>query len=246
MIDAVVLPVQRKNLAEVAKMLQQISSGKVFDNNDLFLAPLNEFVLKTAPKFSEWFMKCKSCRQSEIEDDSNDSPSFPVTDVEEPETYFDIHEMNDQISTRKPVVYISPYELFHLHYAIEHNLDDLEPRRHGPLSDIIRELGPSPYHPNLELPESLLCLTLSHPSDGIPMDAAARQQQLLVDAKRLVTYIIKIQGGATLKKVLRAPVTEQEEDAWEAFKQAEFSNPIHAKRRYIKLGHNDPPLDLQR
>lgn len=58
-IDAIVLPVQRKNLAEIAKMLQQISSGKVFDDNDLFLAPLNDFVLESAQVFSDWFMECK-------------------------------------------------------------------------------------------------------------------------------------------------------------------------------------------
>ncbi|KAI9497788.1 Rho GTPase activation protein [Zychaea mexicana] len=228
-IEAIVLPVQRKNLAEVAKMLQQISSGQEFDNNDIFLAPLNEFVKKSSKEFANWFME--------------------LTNVEEPETYFDIHEMNDQISTHKPTVYISPYELFHLHYAIEHNLEDLEVQKAGgPLRSIIEQLGPSPFTPSLELPDSMLCLTLSHPSDNISMDPAARQQQLLVDSKRLVIYTIKIQSGDSLKTILEAPVTSEHEEAWQTLKAVEFADQgdaVAVKRRYVKLSQSDPPLDLQ-
>ncbi|KAL1936301.1 hypothetical protein VTP01DRAFT_435 [Rhizomucor pusillus] len=227
-IDAIVLPVQRKNLAEIAKMLQQISSGKVFDDNDLFLAPLNDFVLESAQVFSDWFME--------------------LTNVEEPETYFDMHDMNDHISTHKPIVYISPYELFHLHYAIETSLDDLDPDEKGLLRGIIQQLGPSPYHPSLELPDSMLCLTLNQPSEDMPMDPAAQQQQLLVDAKRLVIYILKLQSGSSLREILQAPVTAQTEREWNTFKEAEFPDSkegIAAKRRFIKLGQSDPALDLK-
>ncbi|KAI8145855.1 Rho GTPase activation protein [Fennellomyces sp. T-0311] len=227
-IDAIVLPVQRKNLAEVAKMLQQISSGQEFDSNDIFLAPLNGFVKKSSRDFANWFLE--------------------LTNVEEPETYFDIHEMNDQISTHKPNVYISPYELFHLHYAIENNMDDIDPLKNGPLRSIIQDLGPSPFSPSLDLPDSILCLTLSHPSDNIPMDPAARQQQLLVDTKRLVIYTIKIQSGESLEAILEAPVGPEHEEAWNSFKTTEFADqqdPIAAKRRYVKLSQLGPPLDLQ-
>ncbi|KAI9264308.1 hypothetical protein BDA99DRAFT_508960 [Phascolomyces articulosus] len=236
-IDATVPPLQRKNLAEVAKMLQQISSGQEFDSNDIFLAPLNEFVKKASREFANWFME--------------------LTNVEEPETYFDMHEMNDQISTHKPRVYISPYELFHLHYTIEQNMEDLELREKGPLRSIIEELGPSPYYPTMELPDSMLCLTLSHPSDHIPMDAAAR---LLVDSKRLVIYTIKIQSGESLKSILESPALPEHEEAWELLKATEFidektnhhhsygghgGESIATKRRFVKLSQMDPPLDLQ-
>lgn len=172
-----------------------------------------------------------------------------VTNVEEPETYFDMHDMNDHISTHKPIVYISPYELFHLHYAIETSLDDLDPDEKGLLRGIIQQLGPSPYHPSLELPDSMLCLTLNQPSEDMPMDPAAQQQQLLVDAKRLVIYILKLQSGSSLREILQAPVTAQTEREWNTFKEAEFPDSkegIAAKRRFIKLGQSDPALDLKR
>ena len=40
-------------------MLQQISSGQEFDSNDIFLAPLNDFVKKASREFANWFMECK-------------------------------------------------------------------------------------------------------------------------------------------------------------------------------------------
>lgn len=51
---------QRKNLAEVSKMLQHISSGSVFeDAHDIFLAPLNEYVADAGQRFGEWFLARK-------------------------------------------------------------------------------------------------------------------------------------------------------------------------------------------
>ena len=46
-------------VSQVAKMLQQISSGQEFDTNDIFLAPLNDFVKKASREFANWFMECK-------------------------------------------------------------------------------------------------------------------------------------------------------------------------------------------
>lgn len=60
MIDAVINPIQRKNLAEVSKMLQHISSGAVFeDAHDIFLAPLNEYVTDASHRFGQWFLECE-------------------------------------------------------------------------------------------------------------------------------------------------------------------------------------------
>lgn len=38
-------------------MLQQISSGKIFDAKDLFLAPLNDYVADAGYRFEQWFLK---------------------------------------------------------------------------------------------------------------------------------------------------------------------------------------------
>ncbi|KAI8881001.1 Rho GTPase activation protein [Backusella circina FSU 941] len=231
-IDAIINPIQRKNLAEVSKMLQHISSGTIFsDAHDIFLAPLNEYVADASQRFGEWFMS--------------------LTDVEDPESYFGMHALTDQTNTQKPVVYISPVELFHLHYTILNNLDTLEPEGSGILHDITNEIGESYYQPEIQLPESVVCLMLKNRCDDIPMNSSARLQQLLVDTKRLVSYVIKIQSGQDLENIFREPVTSEIEDTWTQFKEKEFldesesDNSVVSKRRHLKLGQSDPPLDLK-
>ncbi|KAI7892827.1 Rho GTPase activation protein [Mucor mucedo] len=230
-IDAVINPVQRKNLAEVSKMLQHISSGSVFeDAHDIFLAPLNEYVADAGHRFGEWFLE--------------------LTDVEDPESYFGMHALTDQTNTHKPVVYLSPKELFHLHYTLEHNLDMIEPEGSGILHDICKEIGPSIYHPDTELPETMVCLTLTNNCDDIPMDPTARLQQLLVDTKRLVIYVIKIQSGKDLAHIFQEAVSTDHERVWTKFKSQEFlegaeDHTVITKRRYLKLGQSEDPLDLQ-
>ncbi|KAI8372080.1 Rho GTPase activation protein [Choanephora cucurbitarum] len=229
-IDAVINPMQRKNLAEVSKMLQHISSGTVFeDTHDIFLAPLNEYVADATIRFGEWF--------------------FALTDVEDPESYFGMHSLADQTNTHKPIVYLSPNELFHLHYTIQANLESLEPEGDGILHTIINEIGPSAYHPNAELPESMVFLRLSNNSENIPLDPTARLQQLLVDTKRLVIYVIKIQNGQDLAEIFASPVTPEHEEAWSRLKQKEFldgseEHAILSKRRNLQLGQTESPLDL--
>ncbi|KAI8639558.1 hypothetical protein BD408DRAFT_371421 [Parasitella parasitica] len=230
-IDAIISPMQRKNLAEVSKMLQHISSGSVFeDAHDIFLAPLNEYVADAGQRFGEWFLA--------------------LTDVEDPESYFGMHALTDQTSTHKPIVYLSPNELFHLHYTLQNNLDALEPEGAGILHDIVDEIGPSPYRPDIELPESMVCLTLTNHCGNIPMNPTARLQQLLVDTKRLVVYVIKIQTGRDLAHIFQNPITPENETAWNKLKAEEFAETkedrtIISKRRHLQLGQSEPPLDLQ-
>jgi hypothetical protein len=169
--------------------------------------------------------------------------------VEDPESYFGMHSLTDQTSTHKPIVYLSPKELFHLHYTLQTNIDMIEPEGSGILHDIVNEIGPSTYHPDLELPESMVCLTLTNRCDNIPMDPTARLQQLLVDTKRLVIYVIKIQTGRNLAHIFQEPIMSEHEVAWNRFKRKEFlegkeDHSIVAKRRHLKLGQSEPPLDL--
>ncbi|KAF7722402.1 hypothetical protein EC973_003178 [Apophysomyces ossiformis] len=227
--DSFVDPVQRKNLAEISKMLQQISAGKIFDDNDMFLAPLNDYVEDAGKRFGRWFMQ--------------------LTDVQPPEAYFGMDMLADHARTQKPVVYISPYELYYLHYMLGKNLDELEPSR-GTLRDILHDLGQSPYNPGSDVPSdsSVLCLALTNRCNDIPQDPTARLQQLLVDTKRLVVYVIRIQSGTTLQDIFEATVTQEHEQAWSNVKLEEFEDTarLSTQRRYLKLGRTaEEPLDLK-
>ncbi|KAJ2499886.1 iqgap- protein, partial [Coemansia sp. RSA 1972] len=50
-IETTISPFQRKNLAEIAKMLNQVSVGKHFSEDNMFLQPLNNYVGYTSAKF---------------------------------------------------------------------------------------------------------------------------------------------------------------------------------------------------
>lgn len=41
-------------------MLQQISSGKLFDSRNTYLSPLDDYVTEASKKFAQWFVDCKS------------------------------------------------------------------------------------------------------------------------------------------------------------------------------------------
>ncbi|KAF7729125.1 hypothetical protein EC973_004893 [Apophysomyces ossiformis] len=225
-IDAIINPMQRKNLAEISKLLHHISSCKTFDEDDIFLQPLNEFICNEAwQQFSEWFME--------------------LTNVEEPESYFGMHAWADQVNTHKPTVYITPSELFQLHSILSYNLEDIEPEG-GLLCDILNELGPSPYNPDIDFPDTMLCLTLSNRCDNIPLDPNEKLRHILTETKRLTVYVLRIQSDESLADIFDTPSTEEHEAEWEALKKTEFKeNKNKTKRRFLQLGQNEPPLDLQ-
>ena len=53
----------RKNLAQISKMLTQITSGKVFGEDDPCLHPLDKYVLEAGKQMRSWFLdgKCYLC-----------------------------------------------------------------------------------------------------------------------------------------------------------------------------------------
>lgn len=58
-IEGVVNPMQRKNLAEISKMLNQISVGKLFADDNVYLKPLNEYVGYAGARFAKYFRSGK-------------------------------------------------------------------------------------------------------------------------------------------------------------------------------------------
>jgi Ras GTPase-activating-like protein IQGAP2/3 len=173
-----------------------------------------------------------------------------ATDVEDSETHFGMDALDDHARTHKPTVYISPYELCHLHYMLEQHMDDMAPKKQGTLYDIINDLGPSPFKPGVQLPKTTWCLKLSNRQDDLPQGSSAQLQQLVTDTKRLVVYIIKIQSGRHLQDIFDQPLEDHHEAQWVQLKQTEFlpqedSNyheSLSQKRRFLKLGNT--PLDI--
>ncbi|KAI9256880.1 Rho GTPase activation protein [Sporodiniella umbellata] len=227
-IDGIISHMQRKNLAEISKMLQRIASGSTFSEQDTLLSTLNDYLSHASKRFASWFIT--------------------LTEVEKPEAHFNMDLLTDQVRTIKPVVYLLPLELFHLHYTLQNNLDNIEPD--GVLAEIVSDLGESAYCAGVELSDTSICLYLSSPYDDLPMDYEEQLEQLLVDSKRLAVYVIKIQTGSTLAHIFEQNVTADHEEAWDQFKRTEFldiedKTSAAAKRRFLKLGQSEQPIDLR-
>ncbi|KAJ2835527.1 iqgap- protein [Coemansia sp. 'formosensis'] len=106
-IETTISPLQRKNLAEIAKMLNQVSVGKHFNEDNMFLQPLNNYVGYTSAKFLQY--------------------SFEVTDVVDPEVHFQVDEFTDLATLTKPSILMSIAEIQTMHQALEANLDYIAP-----------------------------------------------------------------------------------------------------------------------
>ncbi|KAJ1822230.1 iqgap- protein [Coemansia sp. RSA 2599] len=106
-IETTISPLQRKNLAEIAKMLNQVSVGKHFNEDNMFLQPLNNYVGYTSAKFLAY--------------------TFEVTDVVDPEVHFQVDEFTDLATLNKPSIMMSVAEIQTVHQALEANLDYVAP-----------------------------------------------------------------------------------------------------------------------
>ncbi|KAJ9059754.1 iqgap- protein [Entomophthora muscae] len=191
-IETVINSIQRKNLAEIAKMLNQVSMGKLFSDENIFLQPLNNFIGFTAEKFARYFQS--------------------VTEVDDPNIHFGIDEFMDQVSPRKPTIYISYNEIISLHRLLHDNQEVISPDLEDPIHPILQRLGAPPQLMNFE-DRSLgkeIALVLSDPA--APISARREEaQQIFLESKRQVLYVIKIQSGATLLEILTKPVSDEEE-----------------------------------
>ncbi|KAI7832446.1 hypothetical protein BC939DRAFT_435523 [Gamsiella multidivaricata] len=211
-IEGVVNPMQRKNLAEISKMLNQISVGKLFSDDNVYLKPLNEYVGYAGARFAKYFKS--------------------VVEVVEPEKQFEVNEYVDQVNTIRPTVYISPYEIFNMHAMLASRIDVLAPEMDDPLRVILSELGnpPSGYEEHSQ-GHGEVCLTLQNRFTANLDDPDMDLKHLFVETKRYILAIIRIQSGKNLMEILERRVTIHEEQAWEELKATELNRQQHHQRR---------------
>ncbi|KAG1174503.1 hypothetical protein G6F70_004765 [Rhizopus microsporus] len=233
-INCDVSPIQRRNLAEISKMLQQISSGKSFDSRNTHLSALNDYIKEASQKLSQWFVE--------------------LTDVEEPEDHFGMDPLADHTSTQKPTVYIHPTELYHIHQLLEEHADYVEHQKSGILHAILQDLGEAPTDVNLTVPLRLLRLELVDRRDGLPDDTngGGDVKKLLLDTKRLIILVIQVQSGPTLEAILNEPVTEEHERIWEIVREEQFPSTgtdkeieMANRERNFKFGYKNASMDVK-
>ncbi|KAF8639888.1 hypothetical protein AX17_001140 [Amanita inopinata Kibby_2008] len=200
-----IIPAARKNLAQISKVLTQVTSGLEFGDKHPNYVPINDFVNKSITQMLSWFME--------------------VANVPDAETQYHAHEFLDATVQPKPI-YISPNEIYTMHGLISLHLDDLAPQSHDTLRVIINELDGVP---NLgddglkDARDTAITLELTNRFSHV-QDPHAEEKTLWVQAKRSVLAILRVQPARDLLESLMHPVAEEDEQIWDEILQAEAEN----------------------
>lgn len=206
--DTAIRPGPRKNLAELSKMLNQIASGRVFENGS-YLQPLNEFIMKAIDRMANIF--------------------HAIIDVDDLDTYYNITELDDVIATKRPILYLKASDIFSLHSLVHQNVQEIAPELDDPLNSVLTSLGPPPTRAEdmmiMSVSNSEIALTLDPKAIDVD-DPEADERALFMQTKRYVLYIIRIQSGPTLLDILVQPVSHEDEHKWR-----EIVSDEHSARR---------------
>ncbi|KAI5780019.1 hypothetical protein EDC01DRAFT_620890 [Geopyxis carbonaria] len=188
-------PLQKKNLSELAKLINQISLGQLFSLDNVFLSPLNEYVSIAIGKFKTIFRA--------------------MIDVPKLEDRFEIDEFEDLTSKQRPTLYIKMSDIFAIHRLIAQEIEVITESRDDPLRELINELG-SVKTSESELKNvgnTEISLQLD-PSFQRIDDPDSELKALLVETKRCILYIIRVQTGANLMEILVKPITQEDDEKW--------------------------------
>jgi hypothetical protein len=161
-----------------------------FSDDQLYLQPLNDFVLRKGGEFQQFLERGESLPNPII--DLLISVKCIVTEVADSETYFGIDEYMDVSTTRKYIIYISRKELTSIHQQLLENVEQLvrvahsltkmslyqltanktqAPTPDDPLQQILRDLGTAPEG-DVPANEEEISLTLQPKITDVSSNAA--------------------------------------------------------------------------
>ncbi|KAF4574634.1 hypothetical protein EYR36_005982 [Pleurotus pulmonarius] len=194
----------RKNLAQISKILTQITHGREFTEDTPSYIPINDYVTKAIGQMTSWLLE--------------------VANVADAESTFHAHEFLDVTAQPKPI-YISPNEIYTIHGLLSQHLAHLAPSSDDTLRVIISELDGVP-HLNDELKDArdqAITLELTNRFAHVE-DSEAKEKALWVQAKRGVLAILRVQPAQELVEALMRPVNEVDEQRWEEVLDHEMEN----------------------
>jgi len=211
--DKQLSPLQKRNLGEVAKVLGQITSGRQFGGDNIYLQPLNAFVADSIDRLAEL--------------------TGNLIAVPDAESTFDIDEFNDLYAKNKPTLYIKMTDIFAIHNLVAAELPHLSLSRDDMLREIMQDLG-SAKHNESEMTAAgssdiLMFLT---PKLHELADPDADVKSLFMETKRSILYIIRVQTGPNLLEILVKPITPEDDARWAALLRDEFAGGARTRGAY--------------
>jgi Ras GTPase-activating-like protein IQGAP2/3 len=221
-IEQLISPLQRKNLAEISKMLQQIAVNRKFEGDQIHLSPMNDYVVKSADKMTSYFRR--------------------VTDIPSADDHFQMSNLYDFAKTSKPVIYISPQEIFNLHALLVETIDDIVKDENDILRRLLKEIPVPPiisvdYSGRKKESEVIETEASSKTNNEISLILSSRfadtmsselfgaataesiteYRNQFLEAKRYILSVIRIQGGKNLLDILERPCELRDEKQYEEF-----------------------------
>ncbi|KAM5540380.1 hypothetical protein V8D89_005838 [Ganoderma adspersum] len=216
----------RKNLAQISRMLTQITSGSEFSENHLAYLPVNDYVRKTITSITSWLLE--------------------VANVSDAETEFHAHEFLDATIQPRPI-WISPNEVYSMHRLLSQYLSQLASTKDDTLRVILTELDGVPNVGSDELNEArdtAIELQLSNRFSRVK-DPRADEKALWVQAKRAVLAILRVQPAKDLVESLMQPVTDEHEYVWEGILEEMERDMMRHQRRMPSTHGGDGAYRLE-
>jgi Ras GTPase-activating-like protein IQGAP2/3 len=212
-IEKQLTPLQKRNLGEVAKVLGQVASGRLFGGENIYLQPLNAYVGDAIERIRIIF--------------SN------IISVPDAENTFDIDEFNDLYAKIKPTLYIKMADIFSIHKLVSADLPHICPNRDDMLREMVQELGSAKNNETemLGVTSGEIQLTLNPKLHDIE-DPEAEVKALFMETKRCVLYIIRVQSGPNLMEILVRPITREDDHKWHSLLREEFSEGSKTRGAY--------------
>ncbi|KEZ42257.1 Uncharacterized protein SAPIO_CDS6114 [Scedosporium apiospermum] len=206
-------PLQKRNLSEVAKVLNQVASGRLFGGENIYLQPLNAFVGDSIERLGHLMGELIS--------------------VADAEATFDIDEFNDLYAKNKPTLYIKMADVFAIHNLVASELQHICPNRDDVVREIMQELGSAKSNENemTATGSSDIQMFLTPKLHDVE-DPDAEVKALFMETKRCVLYIIRVQQGLSLLDILIKPITAEDEVKWRALLREEFSAANRTRGAY--------------
>jgi Ras GTPase-activating-like protein IQGAP2/3 len=206
-------PLQKRNLGEVSKVLGQVTLGKLFGGENIYLQPLNAYVGGAIERIGLILSNLIS--------------------VPDAESTFDIDEFNDLYAKTKPTLYIKMTDIFAIHRLVSDELPQICPNRDDMLREIVQELGSAKNNESemLGVTSAEIQMTLNPKLHDVE-DPEAEVKALFMETKRCVLYIIRVQSGPNLMEILIRPITREDDEKWYALLKEEFSAGSNTRGAY--------------
>ncbi|KAK9330248.1 hypothetical protein V1520DRAFT_377879 [Lipomyces starkeyi] len=189
---------QKKNLSQLGRIITQVSTGKLFTEEYVFLQPLNVNLTAYITDMRDTVRE--------------------IIQVPDPEIYFDLDEFDDLTATKRPSLYLKMTDIHFLHSILIKYLEFMAPDQSDPLRDAVKELGPLPSNSNEILNISRLTEVKLDLNPGFIRveDPESEVNSLMVEAKRCLLYVIRVQTGSNLLEILIKQVTDEDERKYSA------------------------------